>query len=187
MKFVLIAGSSGVGKGKILKAITQITGYPFSVSMTSRQPREEEVDGVAYTFLDRHKFLSLVHLEQMLEWSESNGHLYGTPVSELCKAENAPCLLMELDLNGCMEMQKKFPNDTYTIFVKAPSLAEQARRLRGRKDRHITEEEINARLSRSAEETKLGMQICNAVVVNDSFDQAVVEILGLIAKWLNAD
>jgi guanylate kinase len=147
MSLIVLAGPAGVGKGSIVKWILDNTDdFMLSVSATTRDPRPGEVDGVHYHFVTDESFRALISQNQMLEWAQVHGrHLYGTPLSELSRAESQnKHLLLEIDLQGARQVREKMPH-ALMIFINPPSFEELERRLRSRGTE--TEEQIQTRLN----------------------------------------
>jgi guanylate kinase len=176
MSLVVLAGPAGVGKGSIVKWILDNTDdFMLSVSATTRDPRPGEVDGVHYHFVTEESFRALISQNHMLEWAQVHGrHLYGTPLSELSRAEaQNKHLLLEIDLQGARQVREKMPQ-ALMIFINPPSFEELERRLRSRGTE--TEEQIQTRLSTARTElaaagefdyqlTNLDLEACAREVV----------------------
>ena len=170
-KLFVISGSSGVGKGTVIKEfLRRNPDFKLSVSCTTRNPREGEVHGENYFFLSREEFKSCVEKGEFLEWAEFSGNMYGTKrpyVDEkLAMGKN---LILEIDTQGALNVKKIMP-EAELIFILPPSFEELETRLRGRHTE--TEEAIQKRL----EFTKLEMENSKNFdyqVVNDSVDNAV--------------
>ena len=134
----------------------------YSVSATTRAPREGEVDGRDYIFLTREEFEERISKGEFLEWAEYSGNLYGTPehrVEELIRKELS--VILEIELQGARQVREKRP-DAVMIFVQAPSIEETRKRLQGR----ATEDEkaMEARMTTALTE----------VSARDEFDYEVV-------------
>ena len=170
-KLFVISGSSGVGKGTVIKEfLRRNPDFKLSVSCTTRSPREGEVHGENYFFLSREEFKSCIEKGEFLEWAEFSGNMYGTKrpyVDEkLAMGKN---LILEIDTQGALNVKKIMP-EAELIFILPPSFEELEARLRGRHTE--TEEAIQKRL----EFTKLEMENSKHFdyqVVNDSIDNAV--------------
>ena len=170
-KLFVISGSSGVGKGTVIKEfLRRNPDFKLSVSCTTRNPREGEVHGENYFFLSREEFESCIEKGEFLEWAEFSGNMYGTKrpyVDEkLALGKN---LILEIDTKGALNVKKIMPEATL-IFILPPSFEELEARLRGRHTE--TEEAIQKRL----ESTRLEMENSKQFdyqVVNDSVENAV--------------
>ena len=170
-KLFVISGSSGVGKGTVIKEFPKRNpDFKLSVSCTTRKPREGEVHGKNYFFLSREEFEACVKRNEFLEWAEFSGNLYGTqrPYIEekLAQGKN---LILEIDTKGALNVKKIIP-EAILIFILPPSFEELEARLRGRHTE--TEEAIQKRL----ESTKLELENSKNFdyqIVNDSIENAV--------------
>ena len=173
-KLFVISGSSGVGKGTVIKEfLKRNTDYKLSVSCTTRNPRAGEVHGENYFFLTRDEFKACIERNEFLEWAEFSGNMYGTqrPYIEekLAQGKN---IILEIDTQGALKVKKIMP-EAILIFILPPSFEELEARLRGRHTE--TEEAIQKRL----ESTKLEMENSKAFdyqVVNDSIETAVLSL-----------
>lgn len=177
-KLFVISGSSGVGKGTIIKKFLEKNPeFKLSVSCTTRQKREGEVHGVNYYYLTREDFMNAVENGDFLEWAEFSGNCYGTNKKfvEQC-LENDENLLLEIDTKGALQVKDKMEN-AVLIFILPPSLEELERRLRGRGTE--SEEAIQKRLATVESEIENSKQF-KYTVVNDVVDRAVEEIENII-------
>ena len=173
-KLFVISGSSGVGKGTVIKEfLKRNPDFKLSVSCTTRAPREGEKHGENYFFLSKEEFKSCVEKGEFLEWAEFSGNMYGTKrpyVDEkLALGKN---LILEIDTKGALNVKKIMPEATL-IFILPPSFEELEARLRGRHTE--TEEAIQKRL----ESTRLEMENSKQFdyqVVNDSVENAVLKL-----------
>ena len=179
-KLFVISGSSGVGKGTVIKEfLKRNPEYKLSVSCTTRKPREGEVHGKNYFFLTREEFEACIERQEFLEWAEFSGNMYGTqrPYIEekLAQGKN---LILEIDTQGALNVKKIMPEATL-IFILPPSFEELEARLRGRHTE--TEEAIQKRL----EITKLEMENSKSFdyqIVNDNIENAVKKIEEITLK-----
>lgn len=177
-KLFVISGSSGVGKGTIIKKFLEKNPeFKLSVSCTTRPKREGEVHGVNYYYLTREDFMNAVENGDFLEWAEFSGNCYGTNKKfvEQC-LENDENLLLEIDTKGALQVKDKMKN-AVLIFILPPSLEELERRLRGRGTE--SEDAIQKRLATVESEMENSKQF-NYTVVNDIVDRAVEEIENII-------
>lgn len=170
-KFFVISGSSGVGKGTVIKAFMEKhPEYKLSVSCTTRNKREGEVEGINYFFLTTQEFENSVKNGDFLEWAEFSGNKYGTKKSfvEEC-LQNDENLILEIDTKGALNVKKIMPN-AVLIFILPPSLEELESRLRGRHTE--TEEAIQKRLASIKLEIE-NSQYFDYKIINDTIDNAV--------------
>ena len=133
-KLFVVTGPSGVGKGTILDKFFDNNGNDvcYSVSMTTRNPRPSEVNGVNYFFVSRDEFKTAVQNDEFLEWAEYSGNYYGTNkkfVEE--KLNEGTNVILEIETKGAKKIMEKFP-DCITVFFAPPDLNELESRLRGR-------------------------------------------------------
>ena len=144
-RFFVISGSSGVGKGTVIKAfLDKNPNFKLSISCTTRKIRDGEIEGVNYFFLSKDEFENSINNNEFLEWAELSGHLYGTKRSfvEKCLSDKEN-LILEIDTKGALNVKKLMPN-AVLIFIAPPSFEELETRLRGRHTE--TEEAIQKRL-----------------------------------------
>ena len=177
-KLFVISGSSGVGKGTVIKRfLEKHPEIKLSVSCTTRNPREGEEHGVNYFFLEPDEFKTCVKNDEFLEWAEFSDNMYGTKKDYVEKCLNqGDNLILEIDTKGALNV-KSLKNDAVLIFILPPSFEELEARLRGRHTE--TEEAIQKRL----ESTKLEMENSKKFdyqVVNDSIENAVAALERII-------
>ncbi|WP_019533649.1 guanylate kinase [Paenibacillus ginsengihumi] len=176
---IVLSGPSGVGKGTVCKALRgKAPELVYSVSATTRSPREGEVDGVNYFFKTREQFQRLIDEDQMLEWAEYVGNLYGTPRKfvEDTLAEGKD-IILEIEVQGALKVRQKFPEGVF-IFLLPPSMNELQNRIEGRGTE--SEESIRSRMSVAMEEIRL-MEHYDYAIVNDQVDLACSRIQAIIA------
>lgn len=166
----VITGPSGAGKGTVLKEVfSALDGLYFSVSGTTRAPREGEVDGVHYHFMTRERFEELIANDRFLEYAQYNGNYYGTPLDPVEEhLEQGHDVILEIELQGALQVKKRLPK-AVTVFIAPPSFEELERRLRGRGTE--TEEVIQNRLAIARQECA-NMDEFRFIVVNDEVDAA---------------
>ncbi|KEZ50039.1 MULTISPECIES: guanylate kinase [Metabacillus] len=175
---IVLSGPSGVGKGTVRKAIfSQNTDFEYSISMTTRKPREGEVDGVDYFFKTREEFEQLIKEEGLLEWAEFVGNYYGTPVEYVEKTlSEGKDVFLEIEVQGALQVRKAFPEGLF-IFLMPPSLSELKNRIvtRGTETQDI----INNRMAAAKEEIEM-MDAYDYVVENDQVDLACARIRAIV-------
>ena len=175
-KIIVFSGASGVGKSTVLKLVMAARpDLRFSVSATTRAPREGEVDGVNYFFVTREEFQGMIDRGELLEYDEHFGNLYGTPISQVVSGGN---VVLDIEPNGAFNARKANPK-AMLIFITPPSMEELERRLRSRGD--TPEDQIADRLERARWEIAQSPKY-DHVVVNDELDRCVREILDIIAE-----
>ena len=170
-KLFVISGSSGVGKGTVLKGFLENNPeFMLSVSCTTRLPREGEVDGINYFFLTKDEFQQCIDNEKFLEWAEFAGNRYGTKKKFIKQClDEGKNVILEIDTKGALQVKKQMP-EAVLIFIAPPSLEALEQRLRGR---HTEDEEtIQKRLNEVKAELELAKQY-DYKVVNDNLEDAV--------------
>ncbi len=180
---IVISGPSGAGKGTIVKALLdQYPSVHYSVSATTRAPREGEVNGVNYWFLSREEFEQMREKDDLLEWAEVYGNYYGTPRQRVMEAINlGHDIILEIDPQGAMKVKKKFPNAVF-IYIMPPSPRELTRRICGRGTE--SQDDIRCRLNSVTNE--LGyVHEYDYLVVNDEIAEATSDVAAIIRaeKW----
>lgn len=175
---IIFSGPSGSGKDTVLnKLVGSRDDIKVSVSMTTREKREGEIDGTHYYFVDRGYFEKKVAEDMMLEHAEYNGNMYGTPkapVDEMLKAGKA--VILEIEVQGAEKIRKIYP-DVISIFLMPPSVRVLEERLRGRGT--DDEETINHRLVIAREEIRRAAEY-DYIVINDTVENAVAGIETII-------
>lgn len=167
---LVLAGPSGSGKTTVGRALERLEEVTFSVSATTRPARPEEEDGVDYHFHSRAAFEELLERDELLEWAEVHGELYGTPRSNLVEARRRGShLLLDIDVQGARSVRERVP-ETVTVFLIPPDGRRIVRRLleRGTED----EAQLRRRLAAAEEELEAVGEF-DYVVVNDRLQRAV--------------
>ncbi|WP_419573663.1 guanylate kinase, partial [Pyramidobacter piscolens] len=141
----VLSGPSGAGKGTIRARVFEaLDGLSYSVSCTTRAPREGERDGVDYRFITPEDFAARIAAGDFLEWADVHRHRYGTLKSDVEKVLNeGKDMFLEIDVQGALQVKKKMP-EAVTLFVVPPSIEVLEERLRGR--RSEGEAELRLRL-----------------------------------------
>ena len=176
---IVISGPSGVGKGTVRKALFQREGHDleYSVSMTTRQPREGEVEGKEYYFVSREEFEKQVKEGNLLEYAEFVGNYYGTPYDKVReKLDQGSEMVLEIEVQGAMQVKRKIP-DAVFIFIAPPSYKALKDRLlsRGTEDKKT----VNERLAKAHREVELAGEY-DYIVINDEVDNAADRIMAII-------
>ena len=181
-KLFVISGASGVGKSTVLRQVMAARpDLRFSVSATTRDIREGEVDGESYYFVSKDKFLDMIEKNEFLEYDAHMDNYYGTPKGQLEEKLQKGSVILDIEPNGAFNVRRE-KADAVLIFIAPPSLAELERRLRGRGD--TSEEQIQIRQARVAWEMEQSEQY-DYVVVNDRVENCAREILKIIAREAN--
>lgn len=176
---IVLSGPSGVGKGTVRKELFSQpdTNYEYSISMTTRSPREGEVDEVDYFFKTRTEFEELIEEDQLLEYAEFVGNYYGTPLAYVNKMRDAGRdVFLEIEVQGAAQVRSKVPDGLF-IFLAPPSLSELEERLVGRGTE--SDEVIASRLQAARQELEM-MNLYDYVVENDEVENACDRINAII-------
>lgn len=179
-KLFVISGSSGVGKGTVIKQLLQNDdNIKLSVSTTTRKPREGEVDGIHYFFVTKDEFMKSVDNNEFIEWAEFSGNCYGTKKEFIKNTfKNGQNVLLEIDTQGALQIKEKMP-EAVLIFIAPPSLEELKKRLTGRGTE--TEEAIQKRLS-CVEKEQENSKYYDYTVINDTVENAVSKLKEIFNK-----
>lgn len=176
---IVLSGPSGVGKGTVRKEIFSQpdTQFEYSISMTTRKPREGERDGVDYFFKSREEFEALIEQGKLLEYAEFVGNYYGTPVDYVRETLDAgKDVFLEIEVQGARQVREKFPEGLF-IFLAPPSLSELENRIIGRGTE--TQALISQRMQAAREEIEL-MDLYDYVVENDHVKAATGRINSIV-------
>ncbi len=179
-QLIILSGPSGVGKSTIVGHIKE--KHPklrFSVSVTTREIRDGEVDGVNYHFVSQEKFDAMVKQDEFLEYAGYVENSYGTPVKPIDEALNLGYdVLLDIEVQGALQVKEKRP-EAVSIFIAAPSFEELERRLYGRGD--TPPDKIAKRLKTAKWEYTMAPQYDYLVLseTNQS-EQAADEIMAII-------
>lgn len=178
---IVLSGPSGVGKGTVRKAIFESddNDFQYSVSMTTRDKREGEIEGVDYYFRTREEFEALIEAGEMLEYAEYVGNYYGTPLSYVQKTlDQGKDVFLEIEVQGAKQVKEKVPDGVF-IFLTPPDLAELRSRITGRGT--DSAEVIDERMRVAREEIEM-MALYDYAVVNDEVSKAVQRIREIISS-----
>ena len=175
---IIVSAPSGCGKSTVVhRLMEKRENLRFSVSATTRKPREGETDGVDYYFVSRQEFRRMVEENEFLEHAEYVGNCYGTPRAPVEEQLKKGCdVYLDIDVQGAMQVKALRP-ETLMIFLMPPSVEELERRLVKRGNN--TPEEIKGRLAAAEREFAFRDRF-DHVVVNDEVERAVDEISQLI-------
>ena len=179
-RLFVISAPSGAGKTTLCKAVLdRIPELRYSVSYTTRQPRNDEQNGVAYHFISREEFEKGIDTQRWAEWANVHGHYYGTSAvfirQELASGHD---VLLDIDVQGAQQIRERF-SDCVTVFIMPPS-------------RQVLQERLQRRGAESRQEIELRMKNAEAeisskdsyqhVLVNDRLEKAIEELVALIAS-----
>ena len=177
----VVSGPSGVGKGTLVAKLRErVSSLGLTVSATTREPREGEVDGVSYHFMDDAEFDRRVASGEFLEWAWVHAHRYGTLKSEVERVlSGGESVVLEIDVQGGLAVRSVMP-DAVLVFVEPPSMDELERRLRGRGTED--EEQVGLRLANAAAEMAHAGDY-DVRIVNDDLDRACRELEDVIHTY----
>ena len=176
---VIMSGPSGVGKGTIRKALFEIpdSNFCYSVSMTTRKPREGEVDGQDYFFVSREEFEKRIKENGFLEYAEFVGEYYGTPLDYINqKMSEGKEVIVEIEVQGALQVHERLPEAVF-VFIVPPSRKALAERLKNRGTE--SKEKINKRITKAESEYSLAYKY-DYIVVNDEVYNAADRIYAII-------
>lgn len=175
---IVLSGPSGIGKGTVISSLRkQKRNIELSISMTTRQPRSGERDGVEYFFTSRENFLKMAENSEFLEYTEYCGNFYGTPQKALFNMlSKGDDVILEIEVDGGKQVKEKFPQ-AVSIFIAPPSLEILKSRLVGRGlDSNST---IEKRLKQAEEELKF-ISSYDYLVENDNLEECVEKVAKII-------
>ena len=172
----IVTGPSGAGKGTVLgRVMPSMEDLHYSVSATTRAPREGEEDGVNYYFLRKEQFLEMIGQGAFLEHAEYVGNYYGTPAGPVDECLNKGMdVVLEIEVQGALIVKQKRP-EAKLVFIIPPSFSDLELRLRSRG----TEETIAKRLEKAREEYQMADQY-DYIVLNDKVEKAADELRAII-------
>lgn len=174
-----LSAPSGTGKTTLARRLVdEVEGAEFSVSITTRERRGAERDGVDYHFVDERTFLKKIQRGDLLEWAEVHGHFYGTPRGPAERAlASGGVVVFDIDVQGGRSIQRIYP-ETVLVFVLPPSLQELERRLRLRGTDGV--DTIRRRMLTARAEIEQGLAAYDYVVVNDDVDRALEDLRAIL-------
>lgn len=176
---IVLSGPSGVGKGTVRKELFSQpdTNYEYSISMTTRKPREGEVDGVDYFFKTHEEFEQLIEQGRLLEFASYVGNYYGTPLDYVNETLDAGRdVFLEIEVQGASQVRKQVPDGLF-IFLAPPSLSALEQRLVGRGTE--TDEVIASRVGAARQELEM-MNLYDYVVENDEVQFACERVNAIV-------
>ena len=175
---IILSAPSGCGKSTLVHRLMLTRPYLlFSVSLTTRQPREGEIDGTHYHFVSKPEFEEMIRRDAFLEYASYAGNYYGTPRAAVEEAlSKGRDVLLEIDIQGASRIMKLYP-DALTLFLLPPSMEELERRLTSRGQN--SPEDLRIRIAH-AEQECLAASAYRYRVVNEDIDRAVREVNDII-------
>jgi len=177
-RLLVVSGPSGAGKGSISKRIVEeVDDLVYSISMTTRAPRSDEIDGKNYYFVNHEQFEQTIKENGFLEYAKVYGEYYGTPRAQVMQhLEEGKDVVLEIDIQGAMNIRKSYPKGVL-IFILPPSMAELRKRITGRGSE--TKSDIELRLGEALKEIAY-IDKYDYCVVNGDLDEAVSRVKAII-------
>ncbi len=186
-KLIVFSAPSGSGKTTLVKHLLtqQLLPLAFSISATSRKPRNGEIDLKDYYFLSPEKFEEAIKQNAFIEYEEVyKNTFYGTLKSELKRIwGSGKHVLFDIDVIGGLNIKKQFPKATLAVFVQPPSLKVLEQRLRSRATE--TEDKIQQRLAKSAQELEYANQFDHCLI-NDDLEMAKKQVVQLVKDFIDS-
>ena len=178
---LVVSGPSGAGKGTICKALLNKNDQ-IKLSVSTRKPRNGEVHGVNYFFIEKEEFTKMIENGEFLEYAQIYDNFYGTPKAAIIEClEKGQDVILEIEMQGARQIKEVYPEGVF-IFVLPPSLEELKSRIVGRGTE--TQEEIEKRFSCAFEEIN---QIVNYdyFIVNEDIEKSVSDVEAIICAEKN--
>ena len=178
---LLLVLSAPSGTGKTTLARRFVDAHPeaeFSISMTTREPRGAERDGVDYRFVDALTFQRMIERDELVEWAEVHGNFYGSPRSAVDRAfSTGGIAVFDIDVQGGQSIRARHP-EAVLVFILPPSMAELERRLRERGTE--SEDAIRRRMLAARSELEHGVRSYDYLLVNDSLEGACTRLEAIV-------
>ena len=175
---LVLAAPSGTGKTTIARTlVSRHSDLVFSVSVATRPPRPKERQGTDYDFISRQAFQQMIDRDELAEWAEVHGNLYGTPTKPLEDSAGAgKCPVLDIDVQGARQIRASFPR-AVLVFVLPPTAEDLWTRLTARGTEGLRE--VGARLQTAREELDEAASF-DYVVINDDLNQAVTRVRTIV-------
>lgn len=182
---LVISAPSGTGKTTLCKRLVSLTkDTVYSVSVTSRPPRTNEINERDYLFVSEEEFKQLIEEKRLIEWAKVHGNYYGTSKEFVEKNIQAgKDIILDVDVKGALQIKEKF-KEAVLIFLLPPSMGELRKRLTGRKQ--DSEHEIEKRLKNAYEEIEY-IEKYDYKIVNDQIKNALDELKKIVSKVKNKE
>ncbi|MCL5985944.1 MAG: guanylate kinase [Actinobacteria bacterium] len=181
-KAIIISGPSGAGKTTLIRSFLELkSGYHFAISVTTRRPRDGEIEGVDYFFVSVDEFKKLIDEEKLLEWAKVHDNYYGSLRSQvLGYLDVGTNVILDVDEQGAEQLVDRL-GSALLIYIVPQSLDELLQRLKKRDtDSSLT---IRKRLKNANEQIKK-MKNYHAVIVNDDVETATRELIRIVEEFL---
>jgi len=175
---LLISGPSGCGKSSLLKELYKVVdNYYFSISTTTRLPRNGEKDGVDYLFVEEKEFTKDIDDGNFLEWAKVHNNYYGTSLKPINKAlSEGKLVIFDIDVQGFEQVIDRLKDITTTVFITTPSIHELEKRLYSRDT--DTKETIENRISNAQDEIKFTNRY-DYLIINDNLEVAANQLISV--------
>lgn len=175
---IVLSGPSGAGKGTLCDLLLKkIKNLYLSISVTTRQPRNNEKNGVDYLFTSEEDFISKIKNDEFIEWAKVHNNYYGTPKKYVDKLlKEGKDVILEIDTQGAAQIKKKYPEGIF-IFIMPPGIKELKKRIIKRGSE--TEESLNIRIQNARKELRESQKY-DYVIVNDDLQEAVSNLSAII-------
>ncbi len=174
----VVSGPSGAGKGTIIREISKNDNdFKLSVSVTTRAPRNKEIEGVNYYFKTKEKFMDMIENDEFLEYAEVYDNFYGTPKKLVLEAvEKGETILLEIDIQGAIQVKKNYPEGIF-IFILPPTMAELKNRIIERGSE--TDETLKKRMLSAFHEISY-MEKYDYFIINDVLEDSIKSFKSII-------
>lgn len=183
-KLIIFSAPSGAGKTTLVKHLLQtFADLKFSISCATRNKRINEIDGKDYYFISLEEFKQKIENQEFAEWEEVYpNHFYGTLNAEIERIwSEGKHVIFDIDVQGGLNLKKKFGDRALAFFVQPPTIEELARRLTARNT--DSEEKLKMRIAKAADELKFAPKF-DYVLINDNLDDAKSEIEAKVKSFL---
>ncbi|NUM37370.1 MAG: guanylate kinase [Candidatus Brocadiae bacterium] len=182
-KLFVISGPSGVGKTTICKELcASFSNLKWSVSCTTRQKRNQEVEGQDYYFLSKEKFLERIQQDGFIEYALVHGNYYGTPKKEIEESlQKGNNCLLEIDVQGGRKVKSDSAYTSVLIFIAPPAMNTLLERLHGRHS--DTEETIQKRIQNAQKEMK-DADFYDYIVVNENLQECIEKVKKIVSDQM---
>jgi guanylate kinase len=174
----VVSGPSGAGKGTIIREISKNDNdFKLSVSVTTRAPRNKEIEGVNYYFKTKEEFMDMIENDEFLEYAEVYDNFYGTPKKPVLEAvEKGETILLEIDIQGAIQVKKNYPEGIF-IFILPPTMAELKNRIIERGSE--TDETLKKRMLSAFHEISY-MEKYDYFIINDVLEDSIKSFKSII-------
>lgn len=176
----IVCGPSGVGKGTVLKLVKERTeNIRFSVSATTRKPREGEIEGQNYFFVSLDRFHEMIKNDELVEWVEYCGNYYGTPKIYIEQSiKSGYDVILEIEVQGAANIKNMFP-DCVSVFILPPSYEVLKKRIEGRGTESV--ETIEKRLNKAKDEVAFVNKF-DYVIINDEIENTANDLNNILSS-----